>query len=132
MARMRAAASSMASGRPSRWRTISTTSSTLSGPSANPGRAAMAHSTKSRAAGASSGDRRSGALVGNRERSHAPHLLAGKSEHLATGGQDGDAGTPAEESLGERRDGASKMLAVVEDQQGASGTQVLDEGLLYG
>src|SRR5580692_2443318 len=62
------------------------------------------------------GDGGTRTLVGNRQGTNPPHLLAGKSEHLSAGGENGHAGTPSQEALGERRDGAAKMLAVVEDQ----------------
>ena len=51
---IRAAASSMASGRPSSRRTISSTTASSSGPGSNPGATALARSTNSCTAGASS------------------------------------------------------------------------------
>ena len=57
---------------------------------------------------------RTRALVRNRKRPDAPHQLARKSEYLTTRGKDGHVGAPAEESLGEGRNGAAQVLAVVE------------------
>ena len=77
-------------------------------------------------------DRRTGAFIGNREWSNAPYLLARESEHFPARGEDGHTGTPVEESLGERRDGAAQVLAVVEDQQRAPRSQIFDKGVLDG
>ncbi len=132
MARMRAAASSMARGSPSRRRTISTTSATLSGPRANPGRAAMARSTKSRAAGASAASAAPAPSSG---------MASGRTRHTCSPGSPSTSrlvarmvtsGHQLRSRSDERGDGGSQMLAVVENQQGPARSQILDQGVLDG
>ena len=127
---MRAAASSIASGSPSRWRTILMTSSTLSGPSEKPGRAAMARWTKRRAAGASDADRRTGALIGDRERSDGHTCSPGSPStsrlvaRMVTSGHQLRMRSESDAIV------APEMLTVVEDEKRPAASQVLDQGLL--
>jgi len=107
MARMRAAASSSASGSPSRCGTMSIMSATLSGPRANPGRGGDGAFDEEASGRSFRCRRRTSALVRNRKGPDPPHLLARKSEDFAAGSKNGHVRTPAEETPGERRDGGS-------------------------
>ena len=96
---------------------------------ANPGWTALARSTNSATASdRSSGLRRGIALLGQRQRRHVDHDLAGDPERLAAGGEDPDVGARAQQRAGQHGRRLVHVLAVVEDQQRPLVGEVLAEG----
>ena len=118
----RAAASSMASGRPSSRRQISATAPGVLLGQAEPGASACARAAKSRPrvrpAAASRGPRAEGPGAQDRE-----FVFAAEPEHAAAGHQHHQAGGGGEQ-LGHERGCVGDLLEVIQDQQHAPGAQI--------
>ena len=131
--RVRAAASSMASGRPSRRRQIATTAAALPSVRAKPGRTARARSTNSATAGdaisSCSGTPAGPAgRGGQRQRRDRVLPLGPQPQHRAAGGHDDHAGA-AGQQLVQVAGGAGDLLQVVQDEQPGAVAQLLGQGL---
>ena len=72
--------------------------------------------------------RRGLSILGQRQRRHVDHDLAGDPERLPAGREDPDVGTGAQQRSGEDGRGIVDVLAVVEDQQRPLVREVLGEG----
>ena len=123
--RIRAAASSMASGSPSRRRTISATAAPFAGVSMKSGRTAIARSTNSRTASDSMSVAGSSVPArGQRQRRDGELLLARDPQRRAAGHDDRQLGRRAQEVGDDRRPG-DDLLEVVEHEQRAAVAEVL-------
>src|SRR5262249_32137776 len=128
--RVRAAASSIASGRPSRRRQISTTAAAFSRVRAKPGRTARARSTNSVTAGeaVSSATGAASALAGSCRRSRRVPPCGPRPQPRAAGGKNRHATTAAQQLI-EVTAGLDHLLQVVEDEQPRIVAEKLDEEL---
>ena len=138
---VRAAASSRASGMPSRRRQISTTAAALSGVTAKPGTLAAARSTNSRTDSlaailrepvvdgvmSSAGRRR--ARVRHVERRDGQDSLASEGERLPARGEDGHARAVGDDRLDHVGCRCDEVLAIVERHQELLEPQEVDECL---
>jgi hypothetical protein len=127
--RVRAAASSMANGTPSRRRQISTTARAMAWMRAKSGRTAPARSTQSAAAG---DDRRSSSAavpgVGRqRERRHGVLPFGTQPQHRQAGREDRHPGA-AGQQFAEVAGRVDQVLEVVEDQRPSAIAEALDQG----
>ena len=125
---IRAAASSSASGMPSRRRQIATTSATLVGPSSNAGSTRSARSTKRRTASNLEAPRSVGIRRRERERRHAVHDLAGDRQPFTTGRDDVQIRARDQQVTTQRRNVFDDLFAVVEDQQDPTFADRLPDG----
>ena len=122
-----AAASSIASGSPSRRRTMSMTRATVSSLTSKPGLTAAARSANSRTAGKPTASCGGHAGQGLAERRDRQQRLAGDAERLAAGGDDPQPRAVAEQLVGQVRAGVDEVLAVVEHEQGVGVGQAVEQ-----
>ena len=130
IARSRAAASSIASGKPSSRRTISTTAPMVRSSMTTSGRAAAARSANSRTAGNSSANSTPLPVGRLAERRHGEHDLADDAERFAAGREHAHVRAQPEQVFGQARTRVDHVLAVVEhDHRGLVGEHVGEPGL---
>lgn len=126
---MRTAASSMASGRPSRrWHRRATAARLPHGePEAGgDGGGAVGEEGEGRVA-VGGGEVAVG--VGDRQRPYVQEVFLGEAEAVPAGGEDADAGGAAQQGGGEFGAGGQQVFAVVDDEEEAPVPYVCDEGV---
>ena len=118
-ARVRAAASSMASGMPSSRRQISAMTGAFSARQREAGlrRPARARRRAARPPIGAAASRSATSGGGQAQRRDAVGRLTGNAQRLAAGGQDGQPGRVAQQRVGLTGAGVNQMLAVVQDHQ---------------